>query len=289
MIKKILLALTCLFLTTASYAKSKTFNVTLTTDNTIYLTTYFDSESVAKVMARAKYLDSRMKSNEPLYFVLDSGGGSIWAGLELIENLRNLNRPVRTITMFAASMGFQTVNGLSTRLIQETGVLMAHKARGGFYGEFPGQLDSRYRLWLNRVTQMDKKVVKRTKGKHTLKSYRSLIENEYWCEGQECIDQGFADVLVRAKCDKSLSGFREENYRFLWNGHAIELVWTYDACPLNTGELNFQIYVDGKKLFTRPGDKTGPSNVYIQDVEEFNRKVNEMKESRINRKVSKSY
>lgn len=291
MFKKIIAAAFFMFMATP--AQSKTFNVTLTKDNTINMSTYFDSESTAKVVAKAKELDARLPTNEPLYLVLDTGGGSIWSGLEFIENLRNLNRPVRTITMFAASMGFHTVEGLGPRLIQETGVLMSHKAKGGFWGEFPGQLDSRYSMWLKRVKLMDERVVKRTKGKHTLKSYAALVENEYWCEGKECIDQGFADFLVRAKCDKSLSGTREDNYKLFWKGYAVELVWVYDACPLNTGELDFKIYVNGKPIFER--DKPDGSSSFsfglvdIPDHKELQLKIDEIKNDKANRVVKKGY
>jgi len=289
--KKFLLFLATLLFASSAYAAPKTYNVTLTADNTIWLNDYIDSDTVAKVVNRAKELDSRLPSKEPIYFVLNTGGGSIDAGIEMIENLQNLNRPVHTIVGFAASMGFQTVQGLGSRLILKNGTLMSHKARGGFYGEFPGQLDSRYVYWLKRVATINKVTVARTKGKHTLKSYESLIENEYWCDGQECINQGFADVIVNAKCDKSLTGTRKDNYKIIWGGAAIELIWTYDKCPLNTGELDFQVLVDGEPLFrdnTQTKDKY-PTQVYIENAIELQKRIDEIREKKAQKKVKKSY
>ncbi len=229
----------------------KTVKVVLTKDNMLVINDYFYGQSVANISQKARELDAKMPAKDPLFLVINSGGGSIEAGIELIENLNRLNRPVHTITIFSASMGFQTVQGVNgQRLIQGEGTLMSHKARGGFFGEFPGQLDSRYRHYLTRVTNLDKKVVSRTKGKHTLKSYSNLIENEYWCDAKECIGQGLADAVVNASCDTSLNGTHNVLYdRFLYMGHVIEIVDTYSDCPIITYELDWNVYIDGEPLF----------------------------------------
>lgn len=293
--KVLLTVLLSLFMATVVSAKDK--EIVLTDDNTIWMNDYFDSTTVSKTVARAKELDARLKSKEPLYLVISSGGGSIEAGLEMIDNLKNLNRPVHTITTFAASMGFQTVQGLGKRYIISTGTLMSHKARGGFYGEFPGQLDSRYGFWLKRVEAMEKVAVARTGGKHTLKSYKSLIENEYWCQGKECISEGFADEVVNASCDKSLQGTRTTSEKFLWSGAAIELQWTFDKCPLNTGELDFEVYVNGRPLFEKRNTKNrdslfGNSVDYVEDSKGLEVKINEIRKDKIqnaNKIPNKSY
>jgi len=229
--------------------------VTLTKDNMLLLSTYIDEQSVAKTVKIAKEMDARLKSNEPMYFVLNSGGGSIDSGLEMIENLQSLNRPVHTITIFSASMAFHTVQGLGNRYILANGTLMTHKAKGGFEGEFPGQLDSRYGYYLKRIFRMDEQVVARTKGKHNKKSYADLYENEYWCDGQECIKQGFSDLVIKAQCDKSLDGTRDEVEKLIFMGMPVEITLVFDKCPLNTGLLDVKVAINGEQLFSVDKEK----------------------------------
>jgi ATP-dependent protease ClpP protease subunit len=242
-----------MFISTAGYAADATVRkITLTKDNTLILDKPIFEETVGPLMRDAKALDSYTNSSEPIYLVLRTPGGSIDAGLENNELLANLKRPVKTLSIFAASMGFQTVQALGERLVLQNGTLMSHKARGGFSGEFPGQLDSRYQYYLKRVTRMDAQAVKRSGGKLTLSTYHSLIENEYWCDGQDCVDQGFADAVVVAECDKSLEGSRMDSDKFIMMGHIVQVDFEFSKCPLNTGLLGVHVSVDGQPLFMEP-------------------------------------
>lgn len=243
------------FLLMAASSEKQSNKIVLTQDNSVTLDGVFTPELTAKVIEKARELDSRLPSGDPIYLVLDTPGGSIDAGLELIENLKNLNRPVHTISLFSASMGFQTVQGLGERYITSNGTLMSHKAKGGFEGEFPGQVDSRYTYYLKRVTRMDERAVMRTKGKFTLTTYRALIQNEYWCDGQDCVDEGFADKIVTPSCDKSLEGTRNVLVgREMYQQHLLEMVVTKSKCPVVTGVLDTNIFVDGKPLFGNTAD-----------------------------------
>ena len=215
--------------------------IKLTADNTAVLRQSFNSASVTALKKDLLALDANLKSGYPIYLVLYSPGGSIQKGLELFEFVKGLNRPVHTVTIFAASMGFQTVQSLGKRYILKYGVLMSHKARGGFSGEFGGglsQLDSRYGMWLKRIDMLDKVTVARTNGKQTLKSYRASYDNELWLNGPEAVEKGYADEVVTVSCDATLSS-KESSQVFDLGFFKVNV--TFSACPIITSPLKVSL------------------------------------------------
>jgi ATP-dependent Clp protease, protease subunit len=243
--KNLLIAL-CLLFGAQAFAGDQ---VILTVDNTIAINDEFDGHSVAQIAQKARELDARIPSQDPIYLVINSPGGSIEDGLELIENLSNLRRPVITISLFSASMGFQTVQALGARYITGMGTLMSHRAAGGFWGQIPGSLGTRYAFYLKRVQKLDNNAVKRSGGKLTKASYATLIQDEYWCDGQDCIDQGLADKIVSPSCDKSLTGSTNVSIFQALMGAVVEVFAEYDNCPLNTNVLKYTLLVNGEPLF----------------------------------------
>jgi ATP-dependent Clp protease protease subunit len=215
--------------------------VTLTDRNVIVLNTQVDSESVAKVITEARKLDSTLlHRNEPIYLFMNTPGGSIQSGLELLEALKGLHRPVHTITLFAASMGFQLVQGLGDRLVLKNGVMMSHHASGQISGDFGGvstQLDSRYKLWKDRIRELDEQTVKRTRGKQTYKSYTKEYDHEVWLTGTESVAEGYSDNIARVRCDSSLDGVNTQSVQIF--GFTIQ--YDLDKCPLNTSPMNIRL------------------------------------------------
>lgn len=201
-------------------------------------------------MQSAAKMDAGLKSGYPMYLVLYTPGGSIQAGLELFDYLEGLNRPIHTVTMFAASMGFQTVQHLGKRYITRYGSLMAHKARGSFEGEFGGgvsQLDSRYGMWLRRIEMMDKVAVKRSGKIKTLKDFYSMYAPELWLNGQEAVDVGLADSVATIKCDATLSGTKKVFFDLGFVGLNV----LFAKCPAITAPVGAEIV-----LLTNKGQMT---------------------------------
>lgn len=237
---------------TISLSSAKDTNsgvVVLSESNTIVLNTQVDGESTGKVISEAKSLDAKLRGvresfgkKAPIYIFLNTPGGSIQAGLEMIEALKGIGRPVHTITLFAASMGFQIAQNLDNRYIIKNGVLMSHRAKGGFEGEFggqaPSQIDSRYALWKSRLDELDNQTVSRTKNKQTLASYQKQYASEMWLTGTQSVDQGYADEVIAVKCDSSLAGTEAHDILFLG---AIPVHYELDKCPINTSPLNIRV------------------------------------------------
>lgn len=234
--------------------------ITLTSENTLVLNSEVNGDSVGALIVKARELDAAMgdnlvTANKPLYLYLNTPGGSVQSGLELIEAFKGLKRPVHTVTAFAASMGFQIVENLSNRYILESGIMMSHRAAGEFAGSFggttPSQLDQRIRIFTQITKEMDEQTVKRTNGKQTLESYQKSYNSELWMTGKESIDRGYSDSMVLVKCDKSLAGTTTHHVEFL----GADISYDLDNCPINTAPLNVKV-----------GSSAGASKEYIEHI-----------------------
>lgn len=193
-------------------------------------------------------MDRATGQKKPIYLFLSTPGGSIQAGLLLIEQLQSLKRPVHTVTLFAASMGFQIAQNLGDRLILKNGVLMSHRAYGGFEGSFGGQtpspIDGIYGLWISRITEMDQKTVERTNGKQTLESYQKQYAPDMWRTGSQAVAEGYADKVVRVSCDDSLEG--TTSHEALVMG-IIPVSYELSKCPMDTTPKNVKVNIPTNK------------------------------------------
>jgi ATP-dependent protease ClpP protease subunit len=241
---KVLLILIMMLLSFSVIAKTPpTKTIVLSEDNTLILNEEFNSDSIGQLMVEAAKLNASLKSGYPMYLYLYTPGGEIQSGLEFYDFASGLNRPIHTITSFAASMGFQTVQQLGERYMLSSGILMSHKARGSVSGEFSdgaAQLDSRYSLWLQVIYDLDMKTVERTKGKQTLKSYRADYENEMWLLGKRAVERGYADAVVTVSCDATLKG-KTYDKKFQFMMFTVNV--TFDRCPLNQNPLSITVEI----------------------------------------------
>jgi len=215
--------------------------VQISKDNLLVLNSEVAGDSVGPIIQKARELDAKLPKNAPLYIYLNTPGGSVQSGLELIEALRGLGRKVHTISAFSASMGFQIAESLGNRYILQSGILMSHRAAGEFAGSFggtsPSQLDQRVHLWVQITREMDQNVVQRSQGKQTLESYQKAYNSELWLTGQESVTQGYADEVIRVKCDKNLSGVTSHSVQFF----GLNIVYDLSDCPINTAPMNIRI------------------------------------------------
>jgi ATP-dependent Clp protease, protease subunit len=214
-------------------------NIILTEKNSTSLNGPVTDMSVALLKARLLVLHQELKQGEPIYLILNSPGGSIDAGLELIEFARNLGRPVHTLAIYAASMAFIIHQMLGVRYVPHFGTLMAHRAFGGFRGEFPGQLDSRLNFWKVRLGEIDRIILRRVK-KYTMKEWLDLYANEFWINGFESVQKGFSDSSRTFSCSPELSDTYDETMVFF--GVRVTLTWS--RCPLITQPVD--IYISGE-------------------------------------------
>lgn len=243
-------------LTTARSAQDTKGKVTVSEDNVLVVAGVIDDKSMGEILFQARKLDEKLskkelfglKEKKPLYVFLYTPGGSIQTGLETIEALRGLGRPIHTVTLFAASMGFQLAQNLDKRYVLNNGILMSHRAAGGeegsFGGQAPSQLQNRLGLWERRMKELDEHTVARTGGKQTYESYIKAYSDELWLTGAEAVNAGYADEVVTIHCDKSLNGVTTHSVTLMG---IINVDYDLDKCPINTSPMNIRVSIISNK------------------------------------------
>ena len=217
--------------------------IVLTDKNTVSFNDEFNAMSVAKKQIELFELAATSPEKD-IYLVMNSPGGSVFAGSLFIDTVRSLNKNVHTITVFSASKAYHTDQGLGKRYILPSGMLMSHRAyAGGLDGQFPGELNSRIKMLMESTEELDKVAANRVG--ISLVDYKKLIHDELWLTGSKAVELKHADEVVQAVCDKSLSGTNVQEIRSFFGIIHVE----FSNCPLITGPLsvkgdNEQVEID---------------------------------------------
>ena len=175
--------------------------IVLTLNNSHTIRTEVNSDSVDSAIRRLNYLDLKLKKGKIIYLVLDTPGGSVFAGNRLITFAKSLGREVKTISIFSASMGFQIVQALGERLAVQDAILMAHPGATQCSGNIYEILPCVYRL-KKFDDLMTKRAAKRLK--MDVKKYREMIRYEKWWMDVDLVKEGVIDRIVGIKCSKKL-------------------------------------------------------------------------------------
>jgi len=227
-------------------------NIELSSDNLIQINLPIIGSTAAVVQKQLLEKDSKLKKGKPIYLVLNTPGGSIQDGLMIIETAKSLKRPVHTISIFSASMGFVISQYLDDRYALESAIIMTHKARvGGVGGDVPGSFINMANYLLNYVNSINGRIAKRS-GKE-LEDYNRLIESDFWMGTEAALDHNFLDKQVTISCDSSLRDYAEPQEVDLG---FFAVTVQFHKCPLITqpqlvkGESRaFELIINNKKEF----------------------------------------
>lgn len=234
--------------------------LTLEPDNTLIFNEVVTDESVAQFQLKLNEMSNKLPASQEIILVLYTPGGSVDAGMLMIDSLKAVPQKVKTLTIFAASMGFQFVQNLDERMIIPSGVLMSHRATLGLKGELDGEFDVRLNSIRRQVRYMDQIAANRMK--MSLDAYKNLIRDEYWVHGFESVEDRAADKLILARCGKKMNGTEDKEFQTFFGPVKV----TFSKCPLITAPL--EIKFDGLSPEGLPEMKSYMSLLY-QDPKEF--------------------
>lgn len=214
-----------LALSTTAFAEQ----IQLTTANTVTFRGAVGGTSVTQAQIDLQALvTARGDKKYKIYLVLDTPGGSVVAGDAFIQFAKTI-RDLDTISIFAASMGSAIVEGIpGTRYITQNGVLMFHRARGQFQGQFEtGEVESQLNFFKSVVRAFE--TINATRMGLSLEAYKEKVKDEFWVYGNDAVVAKAADKQIDIVCSDTLVNAREivlvEN---MFGAAALE----FSKCPL---------------------------------------------------------
>tara|TARA_E500000305_G_C4027211_1_gene242556 strand:+ start:4783 stop:5481 length:699 start_codon:yes stop_codon:yes gene_type:complete len=221
-----------LLLTTSLSFATEYKSILLTENNTVVFKGAVSSATADLYGTQLLNLSARIDSTETIYLVLDSPGGSIWAGLNFISLMQSVPQNIECIANFAASMAHGFLQACpGKRYITPNGVSMIHRAQGSFGGQFnDGEVESRLEFWKSIVNIMEESNAKRMG--LTNETYKQLAKDEFWCAGKNCVKYSFTDEVVSMKCSPGLL-----NKTYMYPNGAV-----LSRCPLIRGPVKSQSY-----------------------------------------------
>lgn len=218
-----------LLLTLTMSASSFSKQLLITPKNSVIINEAISSGSVDRALKELVELNRNRKSSSPIYIVLNSPGGSIMAGNKLINFVNTLEN-IHTVCMFCASMAHAISQGVKgTRYATHDNIMMAHRAKGGFSGQFEdGEVESRLKLFKALVRSMELRNADRIG--ISLRSYKEKVKDEWWTYGEDSEDLDIVDELVSIKCSQELIDKKVKSVKMTMFG-PIQGEET-SACPL---------------------------------------------------------
>jgi len=175
--------------------------IKLTDQNSYSLNGPVTSASVNNLIVELYKRHKALPKGEPLYLPINSPGGSVFDGLRLINFLRSLDREIKTIPIFAASMGFQIVQALGERLSVQGTMLMAHPASVRCQGNY-----IELQKCSDLLRDVDEILLKETAERLDIdpEVYKRRIEWEWWITGPALLKHKAVDEQVEVVCSPEL-------------------------------------------------------------------------------------
>ena len=164
-------------------------------DNIIFLDGPIDDHVANLIIAQMLFLQSEDPKKD-ISFYINSPGGSVTAGLAIVDTMNNIKNDVSTICVgMAASMGavILSAGAKGKRLSLPNSEVMIHQPHGGVEGQASDIEISAKRILKNRET-LNKMLAKNT-GK-TLTQIEKDADRDFFMSADEAKKYGIVDKVL---------------------------------------------------------------------------------------------
>ena len=204
--------------------KKNTKSVELDVDNVLLL-----RGEISQKLATEFVYSVNMRDNKTnLYVYLDTNGGSVDAGLQIMDEIEKYK--LNCIAHKAMSMGFVILQTCKERLVTPYSTIMQHQISYGV-GNEKAKVES-YVKYIKQIGRyLSKKQAKRIG--ISSKEFLRRTYNDWWLYGQQAVTESCADTIITTTCTPQLT-----NQTYIVEKMASDYV--FSKCPLITGPVEIR-------------------------------------------------
>lgn len=166
-------------------------------DRIIMLTGPVEDNMANSVIAQLLFLDAQDPTKD-IYLYINTPGGSVSAGLAIVDTMNFIKSDVQTIVMgVAASMGtiIASSGARGKRFMLPNAEYLIHQPMGGTGGGTQQTDMAIAAEHLLRTRNTLEKILAENSGK-TVKQIHKDAERDYWMSAKETLDYGFIDAIM---------------------------------------------------------------------------------------------
>ena len=175
----------------------------LLNDRVIMITEQIDDHMMGVIVSQLLYLEAE-DSEEPIHIYISSPGGSVMAGLAILDTMQLITAPVHTYAMgMVASMAavIFTCGEKGHRYILPNAEVMIHQPLGGTQGQA-----SDIEIQANHIISLKKrlyKIIAKATGKN-VRTIEKESDRDNYFEAAKAIEFGLADTILTSITKKDV-------------------------------------------------------------------------------------
>lgn len=164
--------------------------------NIITLFDDIDDDSAYSIITQLIYADT-INTQEPINLYIKSDGGSVTAGLAILDTIESMQRKVNTVGIGqCASMGQVILScGTGERKVLKNTRVMMHSVSSGTGGTVHDQI-----VQLEETKFLQERlmtiITNSTKGKLSLDEIKKMTQRDKFMSAEECVKYGLVDTIV---------------------------------------------------------------------------------------------
>lgn len=162
----------------------------LAQDRVIFIETDIDDDLANGVASQLMYLDSL--NNNEITIYINSYGGSVYDGFAIIDVMRRIKSPVKTICIGKAmSMAALILACGDTRQATDLATIMLHQPSGGFRGTTTDM-----EINVKEVVRLKKIFHNIIKKKTSIEDPEKELERDYYLDANEAKELNIIDEII---------------------------------------------------------------------------------------------